>query len=305
MIVVGHTKRKSSLKSAGYPHTNVFKEVMTELTYNAMPKVAQGNAPDWRSLGLAALVHLFLLAFLWIGVQWQSQESTAVEAEVWDMTVRQAAPVAVPEVPVEVPKEVEPPKPVQQEEIKEDPEIALAQEKKRKLEENKKLAELELAKKKEEKLAEDKLKKEKLEKDLLDKKKLAKEKAAQDKIFEENMKRLNGQVVKSGSGGLGDAAKSTGNNRGDPSYNAKVAAKIKANTIYLINDATSNNPTVEFVINLFPDGSLRGPIKKTKSSGNLAFDEAVEKAIEKSQPFPREKSGEVPSSLNIVHRMKD
>jgi len=280
---------------------------MTEFTYNAMPSVARNEALEWKSLGLATAVHLFLLAFLWIGVQWQSQESTAVEAEVWDMTVRQAAPV--PEVPVEIPKEVlkevEPPKPVQQEEVKEDPEIALAQEKKRKLEEKKKIAELELEKKKAEKLAEEQLKKEKLEKDLLDKKKLAKEKAARDKIFEEDMRRLNGQVVKSGSGGLGDALKSTGNNRGDPSYNAKVAAKIKANTIYLVNDASANNPTVEFVINLFPDGSLKGPVKKTKSSGNLAFDEAVEKAIDKSQPFPRDKSGEVPSSLTIVHRMKD
>jgi len=278
---------------------------MTEFTYNQMSKVIQRDDSEWKSLGLAALVHLFLLAFLWIGVQWQSQESTAVEAEVWDMTVRQAAPLALPETPVEVPKEVEPPKPIQQEEPKEDPEIALAQEKKRQLEEKKKLAELELAKKKEEKLAEEKLKKEKLEKNLLDKKNLAKEKAAQDKIFQEDMRRLNGQVLKSGSGGLGDALKSTGNNRGDPSYNAKVAAKIKANTTYIVNDASANNPTVEFVINLFPDGSLKGPVKKKKSSGNLAFDEAVEKAIEKSQPFPRDKSGEVPSSLNIVHRMKD
>lgn len=278
---------------------------MTEFTYNQMSKVIQRDDSEWKSLGLAALVHLFLLAFLWIGVQWQSQESTAVDAEVWDMTVRQAAPLALPETPVEVPKEVEPPKPIQQEEPTEDPEIALAQEKKRQLEEKKKLAELELAKKKEEKLAEEKLKKEKLEKNLLDKKNLAKEKAAQDKIFQEDMRRLNGQVLKSGSGGLGDALKSTGNNRGDPSYNAKVAAKIKANTTYIVNDASANNPTVEFVINLFPDGSLKGPVKKTKSSGNLAFDEAVEKAIEKSQPFPRDKSGEVPSSLNIVHRMKD
>lgn len=292
-----------------YPPTKLFKEVMTEFTYNAMPPIAQNDGLVWKSLGLAAMVHLFLLAFLWIGVQWQSQESTAVEAEVWDMTTRDPAPKVIPEVPVEVPveapKEIEPPKPVQQEEVKEDPEIALAQEKKRKLEEKKKIAEVELAKKKEEKLAEEKLKKEKLEKDLLDKKKLAKEKAAQDKVFEENMRRLNGQVLKSGSGGVGDALKSTGNNRGDPGYNAKVAAKIKANTIYLVNDASANNPTVEFVINLFPDGSLKGPVKKSKSSGNPAFDEAVEKAIDKSQPFPRDKSGEVPSSLTIVHRMKD
>ena len=63
------------------PPTNWFKEVMTEFTYNAMPSVARNEALEWKSLGLATAVHLFLLAFLWIGVQWQSQESTAVEAK--------------------------------------------------------------------------------------------------------------------------------------------------------------------------------------------------------------------------------
>jgi hypothetical protein len=31
-----------------------------------------------------------------------------------------------------------------------------------------------------------------------------------------------------GSGGTGTAAKSTGNNRGDPSYMAKIAAKVRS-----------------------------------------------------------------------------
>ena len=274
----------------------VGKKLMNDFTYNAVAKMNASDGIQWQSLLLAGLVHLALLAFLVIGVQWQSSETIAVEAEVWDLTTREAAPLPTePELPKEDPQPiVEPPKEIEKPIEQEDPEIAIAQEKKRKkLEKEKqdalKKAELELAKKKE---AEDK-------------KRIAKEKAAQDKIFEENMRRLNGQVVKSGSGGLGDALKSTGNNRGDPSYNAKVAAKIKANTIYIVSDNSSSNPTVEFVIQLFPDGSLRGPIKKTKSSGVLAFDEAVAKAIEKSQPFPRDKSGEVPGSLNLVHRMKD
>ncbi|MBC3874626.1 cell envelope integrity protein TolA [Undibacterium sp. LX15W] len=261
----------------------------------------QDHGLQWQSIALAALVHLLLLAFLVIGVQWQSSETTAVEAEVWDMTTREAAPLPEP-VPEEVKPVIEPivekPREIEKP-IEEDPEIAIAQEKKRK----------QIEKDKQEELKKAELKKAELElakkKELEEKKRVAKEKAAQDKIFEENMRRLNGQVVKSGSGGLGDALKSTGNNRGDPSYNAKVAAKIKANTIYVVNDTSSNNPTVEFVIQLFPDGSLKGPIKKTKSSGVPAFDEAVEKAIEKSQPFPRDKSGEVPGSLNLVHRMKD
>ncbi|MFA9275916.1 MAG: energy transducer TonB [Candidatus Aquirickettsiella gammari] len=280
---------------------------MNEFTYNVSAKM-QDHGLQWQSIALAALVHLLLLAFLVIGVQWQSSETIAVEAEVWDMTTREAAPLPVQEV---VPEEiklankpaiepiVEPPKEIEKPIEKEDPEIAIAQEKKRK----------QVEKEKQEELKKAELKKAELElakkKELEEKKRVAKEKAAQDKIFEENMRRLNGQVVKSGSGGLGDAVKSTGNNRGDPSYNAKVAAKIKANTIYVVNDTSSNNPTVEFVIQLFPDGSLKGPIKKTKSSGVPAFDEAVEKAIEKSQPFPRDKTGEVPSSLNLVHRMKD
>lgn len=277
---------------------------MQEFSYSNVPGFKTQDASEWKSLGLAGLVHLLLIAFLWIGVQWQSHVTAVEEVEVWDLTSRQAAPVPIPEPEPEVVKEE--PEPLKAEPVlREDPEIALELERQRKLLEKKKIAEQELAKKKvEEKLAAEKLKKEKLAK-LDEKKKLAKEKALQDKIFQENMQRMNNQVAKSGSGSLGDALKSTGSNRGDPNYAMKVSQKIRANTTYVTNDASSSNPTVEFSIQLFPDGSLRGPIKKLKSSGVIAFDQAVEKAIDKSQPFPRDKSGEVPASLTIIHRMKD
>lgn len=287
--------------------------------------LSSGQRPvQWQPISLAAMVHLLLIAFLWVGVQWQSKESTAVEAEVWDMTTREAAPLPVLEpriqplvekIPVAPVKEVAKPEPL------EDPEIALAQEKKRKrLEKQKQEQELKLEQEKalrleKEKQAEQKKKLEKAEKlnlDEAEKKKLAelakqksKEQASRDKAYEENMRRLTGQAGTSGSGGNGDAAKSTGNNRGDPSYAARIAAKVRSNTVFNTNDNSSNNPTVEYRIDLLPDGSLRGAIRKLKSSGVPAFDEAVEKAIEKSLPFPRDKSGEVPASIVYVHRMKE
>ncbi|MES2072690.1 MAG: cell envelope integrity protein TolA [Pseudomonadota bacterium] len=284
----------------------------------------------WPAIGLAALVHVLLLAFLWIGVQWQNQESTVVEAEVWDMQTREAAPKPVPQMAIEPePEKVRPiPPPVVKPDVpKEDPEIALQQEKKRKLaekkqeeerlkaerEEAKRKADLEEELKKEKlKLAEQKKKAEKLAADEADKKKLAEQKnkqagdqAARDKVFAENMRRLNGQAATTGSGGSGDAAKSTGNNRGDPSYAAKVKAKILSNLSYSGSDTSGNNPTAEYSIDLLPDGTLRGGIRKLKSSGIPAYDEAVERAIDKSQPLPKDKSGVVPPNMTIVFKLNE
>jgi colicin import membrane protein len=270
---------------------------MTELTNNSLPFFQPVNSSQWTSMFLAGTVHLLLIAFLWLGVQWQSKVTTAVEAEVWDMTVRQAAPLPVEAVPPEpiVEKITEP---LQiKEEPKEDPEIAIAQEKKKRQLEQDKIQELRKKREKELELAKKK------EQEKLAALKLQKDKEIQDKIFVENMRRLSGQASK--VGGVGDSAKSTGNNRGDPSYADRIAAKVRPNTIYVVSDTSSNNPTVEYQINLFPDGSLRGPLRKEKSSGVLAFDEAVEKAIEKSLPFPRDKSGSVPPSIHYVHKMKD
>jgi colicin import membrane protein len=42
-----------------------------------------------------------------------------------------------------------------------------------------------------------------------------------------------------------------------------------------------------------------------KSSGIDAFDEAVKRAIERSQPFPPDQTGTVPGRLTVVHKPKD
>jgi colicin import membrane protein len=91
---------------------------------------------------LALLVHLALLLFFVVGINWQSHESNAVEAEAGlDLTTREAAPLPVPQVAPEPEPEPEPapvartPEPVAK--PAEDPEIALQQQKKRIQEEKK------------------------------------------------------------------------------------------------------------------------------------------------------------------------
>ncbi|KQQ88967.1 cell envelope integrity protein TolA [Massilia sp. Leaf139] len=134
---------------------------------------------------LALAVHALLLAFLYIGINWQNATPPAVEAEVWDMKVESAAaPALPPPTPPEV-REPEPqpeptptpppptPKAVEPEPVKPaTPDINLEREKK--LAEQKKQRELqekrELAEKK--------------EREELKAKELAEKKAADKKLAE-------------------------------------------------------------------------------------------------------------------------
>ena len=258
---------------------------------------------------LAGLMHVLLFLFLWIGVRWQSKEPVGFDAEIWDMTTRQAAPrpqsAAPPRLVVEKPApkvikpEVIPPAPDREYEQK--VEIALQRELEKKNRAEKLKAE-NLKKRAEEKKQQDDLAKaqneKKQEQARLEEQKKAD--AIAKKQREDNLKRLTSQVA-----GTGDAVKSTGNNRVDPGYAGRIAAKIKSNMVYVGTDGGSDNPTADFKINLFPDGSLRGAPVKTASSGVPAFDDAVERAIIKSAPYPADKSGDVPSVIPLTYRLKD
>lgn len=289
---------------------------------DATPYIVPKEPGRWRAITFAALVHAALLAFLWIGVHWQNETPTTVEAEVWSPQPREAAPPPEPvKAPEPAPQPVvkEPPRPTPVEEppvVK--PDIALEQQKKRKaLEEKKRLEEERLAKEKkrleDEKLAKLKLEEAKrLEKEKADKaKKEAAEKKrkleeAEEKLLaklrDEDMRRITGGVT--GTGRTGDAPKAQGG-RASAEYGAKIAAKIKSNTIYVVPESLAGNPAVEYAVELLPDGSVRGA-RKLKSSGIAGFDEAVLRAIEKSTPFPHdEKTGTVPSTVTVSHKPKD
>jgi len=68
----------------------------------------------WPSIGLAVGVHALLLAFLYIGVSWQTNSPVQVEAEVWDLKTETAAPPPPPPAPEPEPEpepETPPPEP--------------------------------------------------------------------------------------------------------------------------------------------------------------------------------------------------
>lgn len=254
-----------------------------------------------RAVVLAVLVHLALLAFLWIGIRWQNETPLAVEAEIWDPYVREAAPPPPqPEPPKPAP--TAPPSPKTEETPAAKPDIALEKKKekqrreqeKKEREEQEKQAKLE----QEKRLQKEKLAKQK--KDADDKKKADDKAAAQRR--QDDLKRMMNEAG-SRNDGSGDAAKSQGP-RGASDYTSKLGAKIRSNTIFDVPAGLSGNPAVEYTVELLPDGSVRS-IRKDRSSGLPGFDEAVRQAIDRSQPFPRDQDGKVPRSFTFTHKPKD
>lgn len=187
----------------------------------------------------------------------------------------------------------------------------LEEEKQRKLAEEKRLQEEErqrklaeekrkLEEEKQRKLAEEKRRQEEEKQRKLAEEKARQEKLAAEKRRKEDMERMMAQV---GTGGAGDAPQVRGG-RADANYIGRLSAKIKSNTVFVTPPDLSGNPAVEYRVELLPDGSVRS-IRKLQSSGVTGFDEAVERAIRRSDPFPADNTGNVPSSFTFLHRPKD
>lgn len=97
----------------------------------------------------------------------------------------------------------------------------------------------------------------------------------------------------------GSALQSSGPSAG---YGGKVVAKVKPNIVF--PDDFEGNPKAEIEIRLSPDGTILSN-KLVKPSGNKAWDDAVLKAIDKTQTMPRDTDGRVPSSMIIGFKPRD
>ncbi|WP_198119680.1 cell envelope integrity protein TolA [Massilia rhizosphaerae] len=302
---------------------------------NGAPYRVPPEPNRWPAIGLAVGVHALLLAFLWIGISWQNNAPVAIEAEIWDVTTQTAAPPPPPPAPEPEPEtpppqptpKVAPPPPAVEQPQPKQPDIALERQKKRKEELKRKLAEEEQQRKVEEEkraeeqkakaLAEKKAKAEAEKKEAEKKKKEEAEKkkkeeaekkkkaAAEQKKLEaaraEEMRRITGAAGSPTS--TGTAEKSTAP-RMDKGYSAAITAKVKGNTSYPGSLDEPGNPTATFRVEQLPTGEIIS-VKKIKSSGVPAFDDAVEKGITKSSPLPKKKDGTVERSLVIEFHMKD
>lgn len=282
-----------------------------------------------RSFGLALLVHALLIGALTWGINWKhSDPDLSFEAELWSSVPQEAAPKLVEAPPAPPPPSPPPqPEPV----LKAPPpppepdvDIALEREKKRKLELKKKEAELakaeqdrlkELQAKKEKELkAKEDLAKRKAEeakkleaKKAEDKKQDAKDAekkkladAAAEKQRQDNIKRAMGLAGATG----GADAKGTAQKASGPSasYGGKVRAKVKPNIVF--TEDIAGNPTAEVEVRTGPDGTILSQ-RLIKPSGNKAWDDAVIKAIIRTETMPKDVDGRVPTPMILEFRPKD
>ena len=268
-----------------------------------------------RAFGLALLVHLLLLTALTWGVNWKSKDqSLSFEAELWSALPQEAAPPleAPPPPPPPEPAPAPAPAPPPKAEAVPDADIAIEREKKRLVEDKKKAQALadktEKAKKIEEakKLAEDKAKaakQAKLEakKQAVQKEQLAKKEAALAAVQrKENLERQNALLgATGGAQAAGAALKASGPSA---TYGSKVRAKVKPNIIF--TEDIAGNPVAELEVRTTLDGTIISQ-RLVKSSGNKAWDEAVIKAIIRTETMPRDTDGRVPTPMIIEFRPKD
>jgi colicin import membrane protein len=86
------------------------------------------------------------------------------------------------------------------------------------------------------------------------------------------------------------------------SYGSRVAARVKPNIVFA--DEIVGNPEAVVSVRASPDGTILSR-KLVKSSGVKAWDEAVLKAIDKTEKLPIDTDGRVPASMEIAFHPRD
>ncbi|MDE2627435.1 MAG: cell envelope integrity protein TolA [Burkholderiales bacterium] len=294
-----------------------------------MPRPPKGRGP---ALALALLAHVLLIAALAFGVHWHTFEPNTVAAELWSAVPQAAAPRAVepPPAPTPTPPEVRKPEPVvkQAEPVAPpkppppalpDPQIAIEQAKREAAQ--RALAEQEQQKLKREKAEQDKAARAKaaLEKQRAQEE-LARQQAQAEKVKAEQekalaakraadaaaaaraayLKRMLGQAgATGGPTDTGSAARASGPSA---SYAGRIMARIKPNIVF--SDTVDGNPLATVEVTLAPDGTIIAR-RLVKSSGVKSWDDAVLRAIDRTEILPRDIDGRVPPPFQIDFRLHD
>ena len=270
-----------------------------------VPKLAAG--------ALALGVHGLFLLLLVFGVSWQTQHPAPVMVDLWAPSpVAAKPPPPAPAAPPEPVREVLPPEPVVEEPPPpRAPDIAL--EKKKAEAEAERLKELKAKQAAEEKAraeaerAKAEAARQAKEKQLAEQRKREQQRQAEE---EELMQRMaDEEAANAASLAQAAAARAAAGKRQAEMtsivgrYRAMISAKVHGNT--RLPDNLAGNPEVRCLVKLLPTGEVQS-VRVTQSSGNVAYDEAVVRAIEKSSPLPlpddREARAQFVPELSFVHR---
>lgn len=111
--------------------------------------------------------------------------------------------------------------------------------------------------------------------------------AAAEKQAKENAARAEAERAAKAAA---DAAAARARAKAEGDYVAKIRGKVRGNIILAAE--VPGNPEAQFSVTQLPTGEVIS-VTLTKSSGNRAYDEAVERAILKSSPLPKPDQADV------------
>ena len=268
-----------------------------------------------------------------------------VDAELWSSipvpAAAPAAPLEAPPEPVPVPvpdapPPPPPPVPVVQPDLAAEAAIATARDRAKRLKEEKAAQEL-AAKEKaiQEKVARDKAAREKAALDKLAKEKADKaEKAEKDKkqqqlqdskqqkyqkrkqeladakeakqlddLRKANLRRMAGMAGGGGNGAANSTSNALKGSGPSAEWSGRVKARIKANIVF--TDNLSGNPLAVVEIRTSPSSGAILSARITQSSGVKSWDDAVLRAVEKTEVLPKDGDQDIPTTIQLFFRLRD
>jgi colicin import membrane protein len=239
------------------------------------PRPRESLAP---AVVLALAVHVLLAVFLTIGVRWQSRAPDIVEVELWQPPPPAPQPVVEPTPPKPAPAPAAKPEP-----RIEKPDIALqAPKPKPKPEPKPELKPKPAAKPKPDEAQAKRLLQEALQRE------------QQQFAAAQEQQRVKEQLAREAA-----AARS----RALATWTDKIRAKIRGNIVE--PPGLKGNPEALFLVTQLPTGEVL-QVQLVISSGNTAYDNAVNRAILKSSPLPKpDTPGLFERELKLTFRPRD
>ncbi len=236
---------------------------MSTLTYPEPYKISAG--------ALALLVHGVFFTLLYFGFSWQMQPPQGMVVDIWENLPQHEEPAPAAAEPARAEQPAPP-----RVEVKPAPARA----------------EIDVPVKKKVK------KKKKEEKDEVIAKLTPKQLAAQKAAYAKRLQQESEQQAREAERQAQAQAQAAATGRMVDEYVAKISAKIRRNIV--APPGVSSKIRAEFDVTLLPGGLvLESELTMTRSSGNNAYDSAVERAILKSQPLP------LPPDAALFNRFRD
>lgn len=272
---------------------------------------------------LAVLVHLLFIGFLIFSVNWKSHPPAPVMADLWEaLPPPPTQPAAKPQ-PVTKPK----PKPepvVEPQPAQPHPDIALKEKKRKEREQKQRLEREQQAQLAQQKLAEAQQRKQQLlqqQKQEAEQRKLAEQEKQQQKQQQdakrkqdelkrkqEALRKLNEQQARdimnkelaSETSRLRQAEQASmlgaEQAKMEAAYKERILSKISS--MLRLPENMVGNPKAVFAVTVLPSGEV-GQVRLISSSGQPAYDTAVERAILKAVPLP------LPPDKTVAARFRD